>query len=175
GRVWPWLSPEKGQSPSLDELEVISEMPICLVMLDGEGEIYRIFVSNVDDDMVRETIYTSKMIETNYAPPTKYVGNLYTDQFSWSYVSNRAIVVVSCETLQSHLWSGLTWLIVFGALFEVLLFFICRRAADSMIAPIQRTFEKQKQFVADASHELKTPVAVILANAEAMEQDHDEH
>lgn len=44
-----------------------------------------------------------------------------------------------------------------------------------MIAPIQQMFEKQKQFVADASHELKTPVAVILANAEAMEQDHDEH
>lgn len=172
----PWFSPSNGQSPSLDELEVISEMPICLVMLDGEGEIYRIFVSSVvDDEMVRETIYKSEMIEKYYVPPTKYIGNLLTDRFSWSYVSNRAIVVASTETLQAHLWTSLTWLIIFGALFEVLLFFVCRRVADSMIAPIQQTFEKQKQFVADASHELKTPVAVILANAEAMEQDHDEH
>lgn len=172
----PWLSPTEGQMPSLDDLEVISEMPICLVMLDAQGEIYRIYISDVvHDEMVRETIYKSKWIENNFIPPTKYIGNLYRDHLSWSYVSDRAIVVASTEVLQSHLWTSLTWMLAFGALFETLLFFVCRRAADSMIAPIQQMFEKQKQFVADASHELKTPVAVILANAEAMEQDHDEH
>lgn len=172
----PWLNSTNDQTPSLDDLEVISEMPICLVMIDGQGKIYRIYVSNVvDDEMVRQTIYKSEWIASNYVPPTKYIGNLYRDHLSWSYLSDRAIVVVSTEVLQSHLWKSLTWFVVFGTLFEILLFFICRRAADSMIAPIQQTFEKQKQFVADASHELKTPVAVILANAEAMEQDHDEH
>lgn len=34
--------------------------------------------------------------------------------------------------------------------------------------PVQEAFEKQKQFVWDASHELKTPLAVISANAEAL-------
>ncbi len=37
------------------------------------------------------------------------------------------------------------------------------------IRPIAENFEKQKQFVTDAGHELKTPLAIILANAEAME------
>ncbi len=34
--------------------------------------------------------------------------------------------------------------------------------------PVQDAFDKQKQFVWDASHELKTPLAVISANAEAL-------
>lgn len=37
------------------------------------------------------------------------------------------------------------------------------------IRPIAENFEKQKQFVTDAGHEIKTPLAIILANAEAME------
>ena len=37
--------------------------------------------------------------------------------------------------------------------------------------PVQDAFDKQKQFVWDASHELKTPLAVISANAEALEGD----
>ena len=37
-----------------------------------------------------------------------------------------------------------------------------------MTRPVQEAFEKQKQFVWDASHELKTPLAVISANAEAL-------
>lgn len=37
------------------------------------------------------------------------------------------------------------------------------------IQPIAENFERQKQFVTDAGHELKTPLAIILANAEAME------
>ncbi|MCF0123120.1 MAG: sensor histidine kinase, partial [Ruminiclostridium sp.] len=34
------------------------------------------------------------------------------------------------------------------------------------VRPIEQAWEQQRQFVADASHELKTPLAVILTNAE---------
>ena len=37
-----------------------------------------------------------------------------------------------------------------------------------MVKPVDEAMEKQKQFVWDASHELKTPLAVISANAEAL-------
>lgn len=62
-------------------------------------------------------------------------------------------------------------LLTFGAISIVMLFvifgislFFARRA----ISPVEVAYEKQKQFIADASHELKTPIAVIHANAEAL-------
>ena len=37
------------------------------------------------------------------------------------------------------------------------------------IRPIAENMEKQKRFVTDAGHEIKTPLAIIMANTEAME------
>ena len=40
-----------------------------------------------------------------------------------------------------------------------------------MVKPVDEAMEKQKQFVWDASHELKTPLAVISANTEVLAAD----
>lgn len=40
--------------------------------------------------------------------------------------------------------------------------------AELAIRPVSQAFQRQRRFVADASHELRTPIAVIQANAEAL-------
>ena len=40
-----------------------------------------------------------------------------------------------------------------------------------VIKPVATAWDQQRQFVADASHELKTPLAVIMANAELIQND----
>ena len=45
------------------------------------------------------------------------------------------------------------------------------QAFDNMFARLETSFESEKQFTSDASHELRTPVAVILAQCEDARQN----
>ena len=70
------------------------------------------------------------------------------------------------DVTDSHrmLWSlGLT-LSGLTALILAAFWFISRVFANRAIRPMEEAFEKQNRFVADASHELKTPLSVISAN-----------
>lgn len=60
-----------------------------------------------------------------------------------------------------------SYLVIAGLAFLLLLgvsIFLSRR----MIRPVERAWAQQKQFLSDASHELKTPLTVILSNAELL-------
>jgi len=48
------------------------------------------------------------------------------------------------------------------------LFFISYRFAARAVRPIEENYNKQKQFITDASHEFRTPLAVIGANVDAI-------
>ncbi|WP_027093185.1 sensor histidine kinase [Cohnella thermotolerans] len=49
-----------------------------------------------------------------------------------------------------------------------LIYLTSRYFANRSIAPVKEAFDKQKRFIADASHELKTPLAVINTNADVL-------
>lgn len=61
----------------------------------------------------------------------------------------------------------LTFLFVGCAMLGVI-FLISLYFANSSIKPISQAWEKQRQFVTDASHELKTPLSIINANYDAL-------
>lgn len=43
--------------------------------------------------------------------------------------------------------------------------------SKKIVKPISESYEKQKQFVTDANHELKTPLTLILSNIEILERE----
>ena len=51
----------------------------------------------------------------------------------------------------------------------VIIFIIAKKLSITIVKPVEETFEKQKQFISDASHELKTPLAVIEANTDVLQ------
>ena len=51
----------------------------------------------------------------------------------------------------------------------VLIYILSKKIASLIVKPVEETFTKQIDFISDASHELKTPLAVIQANADVLE------
>ncbi|WP_422146377.1 sensor histidine kinase [Miniphocaeibacter sp.] len=52
----------------------------------------------------------------------------------------------------------------------VFIFFIAKYLASWALEPVEKAWYMQKQFIADASHELKTPLTVILANLKILKR-----
>lgn len=61
-------------------------------------------------------------------------------------------------------------LIGYAAFFFVILFFSTR-----LLRPVAESYEKQKRFITDAGHEIKTPLAIMKANAEVLEMEYGEN
>lgn len=69
--------------------------------------------------------------------------------------------------LKEHLsFYIIVWLLVFIAIL-----FLARFLINKAIKPTEQTLQSQKEFIASASHELKAPLAVILASAEYIGND----
>ena len=49
------------------------------------------------------------------------------------------------------------------------IYILSKKIARLIVKPVEETFNKQRDFISDASHELKTPLAVIQANSDVLE------
>lgn len=61
--------------------------------------------------------------------------------------------------------------LAFGGIAILALFFLSSYLAKRIVQPLEESYEKQKQFISDAGHELKTPVSVVSANAELLSRE----
>ena len=70
------------------------------------------------------------------------------------------------DLIESGVMTGVVYLFCL-----VLLYIFGQLVSRQIIAPVKQSYEQQKQLVADASHELKTPLAIIGANMYLIKSD----
>ena len=81
---------------------------------------------------------------------------------------NTQIAFLDVTDAHNTLFGLMMTFIMVGLVMLVCIFAVSAYFANRAIQPIAEAWDKQKRFVADASHELKTPIAIIAANADAL-------
>lgn len=162
------------QAPPDEEVRRFMDATIYTVLLDENNEIIDL-ISHTEDGTVEENIkeVATNIIEDN-TEDTIHIGNLYTTRYSYHYQPNNQITIIDNGEVNHRLINSLQLSIFLFILLEIVILIISQLLSAWMIKPVKMSFDKQKQFIADASHELKTPLAIIMASAESVQVEEKE-
>lgn len=144
---------------------------IYTVLLDDNDNILDVInhsnngVSNEKISELSIKILKDKKIKT------RYIGCLYLSDYSYSYLKGDTLVIFDNSKIKKPLQLSLEMSILIFSILELLIIIGSKYLTAWLIKPVKESFDKQKQFIADASHELKTPLSVIVASSEAIDVD----
>ena len=114
-------------------------------------------------DMAKETIDSNSMI--GFYGAYRYKVKI-ADDF-------KLVVFVDCtkemRSIRYFVFTG-TWISLVGIIAVFIIVFIFSKMVFN---PVKRTYDKQKRFVTNAAHELKTPLTIISANNELIDAQYN--
>ena len=82
---------------------------------------------------------------------------------------NEIVVFLDCTEDFNTARNVMTLCMTIGLISYVAVFILVSIASKNVVQPVIDNIEKQKQFITNAGHELKTPLAIISANTEVLE------
>lgn len=136
-----------------------------VVELSNDGTIEKHFKSyevSTNDDTLQDVV--DKILKSG-----KDFGKVDIFNSTYSYLKGTTPSGIKIAFMERSMYDNMLFqllknLILIGFVSLIALLFISIYLTNKSIIPIKETFEKQKQFIADASHELKTPLAIIKTN-----------
>ena len=137
-----------------------------IAKVDDSGRIIKTYR---DDTLIpNQDALQSKVIEALKEGKTSGFIGSYRFLKAETNVGN-LILFLNCqrELDSQHSFEKNSLLISIGVIASVFVLIVL--VSKRVIAPIQETYIKQKQFITGASHELKTPLAIISSNADVLE------
>ena len=165
--------PDKMPPPNAQDFEFITpETPFSTrhftVFFDKDGKVDQTFTESIyaiDEDTAIQ--YAEKVVDDE--DERGWIANYRYKVVSTGF--GKGVVFVDGSMSRSSLMQSMTiaGLVLLGcaALVLILIFLLSKKA----VKPIAESYEKQKQFITDANHELKTPLTLILANLDIAEAE----
>lgn len=149
--------PENPVPKSFDSIDFF------VIMADEDG-VY--LASHNNDELTEKTAqeYINHILNNKSNAGT--TGNY---SFYAKEKTNGTVIVLSDRTSEINMMRKLKRTTCFVGIISIV--FLSAGAyflSGLIVRPLKDTFEKQKQFISDASHELKTPLTVISANADVL-------
>lgn len=136
----------------------VSDNGEILAMDNETGTVY-------EDTVLQE--YASKIIDAKKGSGVME-NLLYTVAKKDGYT---LVAFMDNTIMQQSMTTLFRYTIVFGSIMMAALFFVAVYLAGKIVKPLEESHQKQKQFISDAGHELKTPISVIGANAELLAKE----
>lgn len=141
----------------------INSINFFVIMADNNGT-YVSLLNN--DDMTEDTAQSYITQILNSKDKSGMTGNY---SFCTEKKSNGTIIVLTDRTAEMNVMYKLKRTTFIIGLISIIVLSIGSYFISGLIVrPLKYTFEKQKQFISDASHELKTPLTVISANVDVL-------
>ena len=155
--------------------QIFMDSTIYTVLLDENKNIKDVInhtTENISDDEIKSI---AENIIENSNNETLKIGNLYFTNYSYAFnMNNTSLVIIDNENVKTELINLLKVSILIFIILEVVIVISSNQITNWIIKPVEESFTRQKQFIQDASHELKTPLAVIIASSEALENNPNE-
>lgn len=141
----------------------INSVNFFVIMADNNGKY---IASLNNDDMTEETAqgYITQILNHK-----KKSGTADNYSFCTEKKNNGTVIVFTDRTAEINIMRKLKRTTVIVGIISIIFLSVGAYFISGIIVrPIKDTFEKQKQFISDASHELKTPLTVISTNADVL-------
>ena len=147
---------------------------IYTILLNSDNsikEVINLSNNNIDTNNIKSL---GQSILNNNNIKKEYIGNIYFKKYSYIYSNSKYLIIIDNSSIQNSLYNYLLISLSLFILLEAIVYLISTVLTNWIIKPVISSFEKQKEFIADASHELKTPLSVIIASSEALEDNPNE-
>lgn len=155
-------------SPNFAETPIFQLTTFYSVAISYSGEVLEIRNNqpNLHSDEDLESLAT-KIISSNKNKGIDNNLSFYkTDKAGYNLV-----VFMDNTVINENAATLFRYTLIFGGVALILFFFLSQLLARKIVHPLEESYKKQKQFISDAGHELKTPVSVVNANAELLTRE----
>lgn len=153
-----------GESPPKEN----SSTNYFLAVLDINGNM----IETIQADWYEYTDEEVQALVEQIQKKEKHDGRLNTLQYyAQDYPKGTIIAFIDCAKDLSFLRQLLILSIIIFILMESVVLVLTMVLTKRAMRPMQISFEKQKQFISDAGHELKTPLTIISANADILQDE----